>query len=739
MEGCVRRIYFSVVFISICQVFAGNSFRMAPMHKDPGGDKILSRVNRQDKKEIQIDYVVPPPKFTSVSGQQGLRVNCGNSKREVSEGKPVMPYVVSKILLPLGKTVESLSLSVADSGEVSSRILLEHGSAAIRLIEGDEVRYARPDEKIYSSENVYPEKSVVLHSIQRRRGVAYALVKIYPLSYYPASGKIIYRSSFSLNIKLKDQSSERGALLTNLKNFSTLDFENPEMINSIPDNSGSGDPASGVCSSRKNYTYVIITNNELKNSNVSPNLKSLAAQRRAKGFVDTIVTVENIYQDYSGVDNPEKIRNFIKDAYNNWKTDFVLLAGDVNVVPTKFIHVIDSDVSEVATNVYYQCLDGNYNNNGNDLWGEPTDGVDGGEVDFSPDVFIGRASAETPEEMANLISKVLKYEKDKRTGDNYLTRAEFVGEKLMNLKDTVSYGKFYMDEIQYGTDLYGYSTKGFRECLDLEFSTVFKFDSDWPSDGIEQQEFMRGRINSNEIGYINHLGHSTLKKNMKMYRGQEKFLTNSNPIFHYSQGCFVGRFEEDCFGERFISENRFGMWSAVLNSHWGIGRTDNTDGASQALQRQFWDAYFGEGMRYVGECMADQREDHIHRIAADVNDPERWGYFVSNLLGVPATKFRMYEDVVEVADVNINPQRMINAGIYIAQSKLRVNYSLSKISDVDISMYTLAGKLIKRVKKANQPRGSQSLFIDIDNLSSGIYLCRLNLGNSEFSKKIIIQ
>jgi len=47
------------------------------------------------------------------------------------------------------------------------------------------------------------------------------------------------------------------------------------------------------------------------------------------GLSDTVVTTEAIYLTFSGRDNPEKIRNFIKEAYSNWGTTHVLLGGDV--------------------------------------------------------------------------------------------------------------------------------------------------------------------------------------------------------------------------------------------------------------------------------------------------------------------------------------------------------------------------------------------------------------------------
>ena len=58
-------------------------------------------------------------------------------------------------------------------------------------------------------------------------------------------------------------------------------------------------------------------------------------ERLANQFhlTDTVVAVEDIYATWPGRDRPEKIRNFIIDAYVNWLTTYVLIGGDVEVVP----------------------------------------------------------------------------------------------------------------------------------------------------------------------------------------------------------------------------------------------------------------------------------------------------------------------------------------------------------------------------------------------------------------------
>ena len=139
---------------------------------------------------------------------------------------------------------------------------------------------------------------------------------------------------------------------------------------------------------------MIITSEALKNAPSDPpggvyNFQDLLAHKAAAGVTGTIVTVEQIYANYSGADQQEKIRNFIIDAYNNWETDFVLLGGDADgqdfgnddteapVVPVRILDCLYVySHGNIASDLYYQCLDGNFDYNGDGVYGRPGDGPD---------------------------------------------------------------------------------------------------------------------------------------------------------------------------------------------------------------------------------------------------------------------------------------------------------------------------------------------------------------------------
>ena len=138
--------------------------------------------------------------------------------------------------------------------------------------------------------------------------------------------------------------------------------------------------------------YIIITNDALDSS-----FQRLADWKTKKGIVATIKTVSWISENYSGCDTQEKIRHFIQDAYSNWTTDYVLLGGDVDIIPGRIVN--NQDYNPI-TDLYYSGLNGNWNSNGDDKFGDG--------ADYYADLWVGRAPVHNNNEANLFVDKVFR-------------------------------------------------------------------------------------------------------------------------------------------------------------------------------------------------------------------------------------------------------------------------------------------------------------------------------------------
>lgn len=225
------------------------------------------------------------------------------------------------------------------------------------------------------------------------------------MRYIPKLGKLYFCPNIVLKIKLAKSKAPFHILhhfyrgLPEDRERIKRDVINPEVIETYPSSSKS--------SRGESYKYAIITNDSLMNLSGSYTFSDLINHKKSKGITATMTSTAWIYENFSGEDNQEKIRNFIKYTYENWETDYILLGGDTSIIPYRGLYAQAEDKvdSNIPADLYYACLNGNFNNDGDDKWGESNDGEGGGDVDLIAEVYVGRAPVETFQEVSNFVKK----------------------------------------------------------------------------------------------------------------------------------------------------------------------------------------------------------------------------------------------------------------------------------------------------------------------------------------------
>jgi len=185
--------------------------------------------------------------------------------------------------------------------------------------------------------------------------------------------------------------------------------------------------AQEVTSSFPAYSSLRLRNSISNNYDFENILEPLAMWKTQKGLVSKIVTVEDINKHYQGRNLAEKIKNCIIFYHSNNNTQWVLLSGDHQHIPSQYVRIYDNysqDGNFVSCDTYYADLDNNWDLNNDGLWGTDKD-----ELDFEAEVFVGRLSANNKKEMANLVQKLLNYEKNPIIG-SWMTKAIFASSIL---------------------------------------------------------------------------------------------------------------------------------------------------------------------------------------------------------------------------------------------------------------------------------------------------------------------
>lgn len=154
--------------------------------------------------------------------------------------------------------------------------------------------------------------------------------------------------------------------------------------------------------------YVIITGDALAAS-----FQPLADWKTQTGLPAVVRSLSDVIAAHPVAwDDAERVRLEIRDAWLAG-AQWVLLGGGAGVVPRRYARTTFFGGKDLLTDLYFQCLGGNWDADGDHVFGEGffDPGNPGDNADLSPEVWLGRAPVLTPEEAQRFVAKTLQYER----------------------------------------------------------------------------------------------------------------------------------------------------------------------------------------------------------------------------------------------------------------------------------------------------------------------------------------
>jgi len=373
--------------------------------------------------------------------------------------------------------------------------------------------------------------------------------------------------------------------------------------------------------------YVIITNQEMESE-----FQRLADFKTSRGITTVVRTIDWITTNYPAEsDLPATIRSFIKDCYQRWGTSYALIGGDVDVVPTRIIHSIFYPVdegTEIPTDLYYSCLDGNWNADGDENLAEPLiNAYDLGDAaDMVPEIYLGRAPASTTTEAAIFIDKVMAYERD-GVGDHYgniLFLSEVLFPSDFSPGDSIDEDGAIFSEAIIDSTLAGTSLTPFR---------LYENYSMWPGSSAETYGSVMSALQSGGYGIVNHIGHGFFYNMsvgaVSLTLSDASDLNNSPHFFLlYGMNCASAAFDYNSIQERFLV-NPYGGAVFTLGS-----ARASFPGTATEYQKEFYEVLLHEPAYLAGEVINQSRLPFTANTLQ--NTLERWTHLNYVILGDPS-------------------------------------------------------------------------------------------------------
>lgn len=535
-------------------------------------------------------------------------------------GLPALPEIPLQIFVPGGGRAVEVTIERMETREIPG-VWAVMPINEPRPISRPEEYSATPNPEIYNSTEPYPSTPLRAIGGGNLAGYGIAEVGFNPFIYEPAVGRLtlITHIEFSIVTEPLDYRTVTPSRQTQRVADAYLERVQGLVINpeEVYHQTTIVEPAQYMSSGIPDYgstaEWVIIVDKSMESQ-----ANTLRNWKLRKGLTTAVVTTEHIYANYSGRDNPERIRNFIIHAFENWSTEWIVLAGDTNVMPERRGYVVISGTSQddrlIPTDLYFADLDGCWNPNDNNYWGEVSD-----NPDMYSDVYVTRLPAQNLAHLAIMVNKTLTYEKN--IPDNFVTRALWLGARL-DWNPT------------WGGDC--------KEVVLPYLPSQFNVTKLYEKFGNISRNAVITHINAGNAAVVNHAAHSdydligTGPDNM--FSSHAAALTNGDKAgWMYSIGCNPGGFDRNtCFGEALLRNNNGGMVAVIMNSRYGWYIPGWAGGGpSDRLDQAFFNSMFTKHYYNFGKAVADMRDTYVPSARTDVY--YRWCVYENNVLGPSET------------------------------------------------------------------------------------------------------
>ncbi len=573
--------------------------------------------------EREVNFDIENLSFTKIKGYDFVSLE-GCISSTVELGAPCLPKASVSLLIPQGAEITDVEIVSLDTEEITGTYNIYPTQPSQPFIKDKVFPFVEPDEDIYNQANSFPEKVIQSIHTGSMGGYKLASLLVYPLQYIPAEKKLVFYSRIKFKITYEENLR---SLNTKTEKQNKIFKERIEKLILNPEDIGMFEPPLGLRGSldlpADTVEYVIITTDSFKTT-----FQELADWKTKKGIPAKVVTLDSIYANYTGADNAERIRNFLKEANSSWGTIWVLLGGQCDyewgqeIVPRRNVwyrtsyvgHYPDEDT--IPSDLYFSDLDGDWNADGDNIYGESTD-----DVDLYSDVFVGRAPVRTVAQAETFVNKVLTYEKNPPSGY----------QKKILLPAAYLWPSIYDETL---------SQEAIANIVpgDWQVSRMYERNGDLTKEAFVDS--VRAGF-----GFAHLVGHGN-EYGIYIYYGDEYFSSDdldalgNNELLgiHNSIGCMCGALDlvpyGDCFAEHYLTPSTGGSYS-IMNSRYGWGSPPGM-GPSEHIDTCFYHEIFKEDYTYhdhLGVAHAFSKDGYVSEVSWYAN--WAWSIYELNLFGDP--------------------------------------------------------------------------------------------------------
>jgi len=385
-----------------------SSFAAIGIGKEAGVLQIVKKNANIQNINLNLDFSAPTVSSIAIDENTYSKLDVSGANNKLFlPGAPVMSFYTTTYELPFGSKILNIECTTSQVHLEAIQYYIMPAPQPVPVSADQENAVAEyvMDEAIYNSVNLFPDNWFAYNAggglNSNGEHKTFLTIRAYPVKYSPAADTIQYVENIDLTVTYQ------------------VPLQNP--IPAIPTNEG--------------FDLVIIAPAAWHTE-----LQKLATHKNSMGVSTTIKDVEDIVGEYGGVDAPEDIKLFIKEAIETLGTKYVLLVGGLKShitgvprddenqgtddweVPVRYTNLWDGTSGTFdpgfISDLYYADI---YNSTADfDDWDSNNDGIFAKWIGFSgkdkldlyPDVYVGRLAIRNKFEVKIMVNKIINYEKD---------------------------------------------------------------------------------------------------------------------------------------------------------------------------------------------------------------------------------------------------------------------------------------------------------------------------------------
>jgi hypothetical protein len=490
----------------------------------PGDNRLLLTSNTYQELSFSLD--IAHFELRQSKSQNGLFTDIllPEAQHSIEVGSPRLPRINRLIEIPVGcEPVIEIQMSAYQDFNLSALGFTDPiFPAQGPLIKSASKHPFHMDQAAYQSTSFLPNEMVRIEYVGEMRGVRIARISIDPFLYAPAQG--LLRLYHSLNVNVSFTGADLEATLRKKETFYSPHFESTlHHLWNFKSPETTGGAAEDVMS-KYPIKYVIVSDSSFRQA-----LQPLVSWKRRKGFI-----VVEAYKQNPGVGSTTtSIKAYLQGLYLNATPSspaptYVLFVGDVAQMPSFSAsgHVTDRNYVEYTG-------------------------------DALPEVYYGRFSATTVQQVQSQVAKTLEYEQYLMSDPGFLNQVVLIAGA------DGTYGPLHANgQINYGANTYFNSAHGL-------LADVFLYP------GSSSNAAQIRQIVGSGVALANYTAHGDASgwADPAFNAGHVAAMTNNGryPLM-IGNACLTNKFDSpECFGEALLRANNkgaIGYIGASNNTYW---------------------------------------------------------------------------------------------------------------------------------------------------------------------------